>query len=53
MGDIMSSGRDKLFLGVAAAELAVVFVLPWAAAVGAWRQGLTYFGPIMIMVSSR
>lgn len=48
----MSSGRDKIFLSVAAAELAVVFLLPWAAAAaaGAWRQGLTYFGPIMIMV---
>lgn len=50
----MSSGRDRLFLGVAAAELAVVFVLPWAAAAaaGAWRQGLTLFGPIMVMVSA-
>lgn len=51
------SGRDhpnlrQLFFWVAAVELAVVFVAPWAAAAvagGAWRAALQYFGPIALM----
>ena len=56
-GDIIdrkqSPGLARLFLGVAAAELAVVFLLPWpaAAAAGAWPHALTYFGPVAVMTA--